>query len=61
MKLFIQQWMMEYLRKRGWVVFYLDKEHRTCSKDTCWLRLYEDGQNATNELKDEWKNKGIIK
>jgi len=40
MKLFIQQWMMKYLRKRGWVVFYLDEEQRQCSKQTCFLTLY---------------------
>ena len=33
--------MMRYLRKRGWVVFYLPKEARKCDKDTCWLHLYE--------------------
>lgn len=32
--------MMRYLRKRGWVVFYLEPEHRDC-KDVCWLKLYK--------------------
>jgi len=32
--------MAEFLRKRGWVVFYLEEEARICSKDMCWLKLY---------------------
>lgn len=55
MKLFIQQWMMSYLRKRGWVVFYLEKEHRTCSNTTCFLNLYDA------ILEDEEKAKTISK
>jgi len=35
----IQQWMMKFLRKRGWVVFYLEEEYREC-KQVCWLKLY---------------------
>lgn len=31
--------MMRFLRKRGWVVFYLEEEFRQC-KDVCWLKLY---------------------
>ncbi len=30
-----------FLRKRGWVVFYLEEEARKC-KDMCWLKLYQD-------------------
>jgi len=33
--------MMRYLRKRNWVVFYLEPKHRTCADGTCWLKLYE--------------------
>ncbi len=33
--------MMRYLRKRGWVVFYLEPKHRICNKGCCWLKLYE--------------------
>jgi len=40
MKLKIQQFMMRYLRKRSWIVFYLDKEIEC--KDQCWLKLYRD-------------------
>ena len=33
--------MARYLKKRNWVVFYLEPKHRICSDDTCWLKLYE--------------------
>jgi hypothetical protein len=33
--------MAQILRKRGWVVFYLDKESRNCSKGFCWLKEYQ--------------------
>lgn len=32
--------MANFLRKRGWVVFYLEEEFRTCSNELCWLKLY---------------------
>lgn len=40
-KSFHHRIMMRFLRKRGWVVFYLEKEHRICNGDVCWLQLYE--------------------
>lgn len=33
--------MARYLRRRGWVVFYLESKHRDCKNGTCWLKLYE--------------------
>jgi len=33
--------MMRYLRKRGWVVFYLEPESRICKDGFCWLKLYK--------------------
>ena len=33
--------MMRYLRRRGWVVFYLDEQARTCGAGTCWLEVYQ--------------------
>ena len=36
-----ERWMMRYLVKRGWVVFYLDEYARQCNKDTCWLGMWE--------------------
>ena len=33
--------MAEFLRKRGWVVFYLEEPLREC-KGICWLKLYQD-------------------
>ena len=35
--------MAKFLRRRGWVVFYLDEANRECKKGSCWLRLYKDG------------------
>jgi hypothetical protein len=41
---FHQQLMAAYLQKRGWVVFYLEKQARFCCSDNrdCWLRIYEE-------------------
>lgn len=38
---FHHRMMANYLKKRGWVAFYLEKQTRTCDKDCCWLELYE--------------------
>ena len=37
------RWMAYWLRSRGWVAFYLDKEARTCNGE-CWLKLYEQSE-----------------
>jgi len=42
--------MMRYLRKRGWVVFYLEGIFRECNGDTCWMKLYK------SELQKEVNN-----
>ena len=37
--------MMRYLRKRGWVVFYLEEQHRTrCGRSGCWFNLYLEAE-----------------
>jgi len=36
--------MANYLRKRGWVVFYLDPRSRECNA-TCWLKLYQQSED----------------
>lgn len=41
-KNFHQRIMMRFLRKRGWVVFYLSPEVRECKGKMCWMRLYND-------------------
>ncbi len=46
LKTFHHRIMMRYLRKRGWVVFYLEEKAREC-KDLCWLKLY--AQEIRNE------------
>ena len=40
-KTFHHRIMMNYLRKHGWVVFYLEEQAREC-KDMCWLKLYKE-------------------
>ena len=39
-KTFHHRIFANYLRKRGWVVFYLDNYARTCNM-VCWLSAYE--------------------
>lgn len=49
---FHHRMMMRYLRKRGWVVFYLEKEARHCNVEnggTCWLKLYESEEAQHGE------------
>ena len=35
--------LARYLRRRGWVVFYLDEQARECRAE-CWMRLYQAGE-----------------
>jgi hypothetical protein len=42
---FHERIMMRFLRKRGWVVFYLAEQSRTCN-GVCWMKEYN--QNFTN-------------
>lgn len=41
MKHKIQMWMVNYLRKQGWIVFWLEEQSRYCSgydhKGVCWM------------------------
>ncbi len=49
------RWMAYWLRRQGWVCFYLDKRARICGdhpgKDGqmsgCWLALYEQGEQKS--------------
>ncbi len=44
------RWMARYLRRRGWVCFYLDECARSCpaaknrNQMDCWLALYQEGE-----------------
>lgn len=41
------RWMMRYLKRQGWVVFYAgwgDPQNLRCSCHDCWLNLYLDGE-----------------
>jgi hypothetical protein len=36
-----ERMMMRFLRGRGWVVFYLEEQHRKCGHGSCWLEIYQ--------------------
>lgn len=38
-----ERMMVNFLRKRNWVVFYLEPQARTC-RGECWLKLYEQSK-----------------
>ena len=45
-----QRILARYLRRRGWVVFYLEPTIRRCDPKYaaagCWLALYEEGESG---------------
>ena len=44
------RWAARWLRRRGWVCFYLDPASRTCQPGLCWLALYQEGEaGRTNQ------------
>ena len=48
-----QRVVARWLERRGWCVFYLEDQARTCNgQGVCWLSLYEQGrkQTKTREL-----------
>lgn len=48
------RWMMRYLRKRGWVVFYLEGPCRQCvTHEGCWLALYQAEEARENTEKSD--------
>jgi len=49
LKTFHYRIMMRYLRKRGWVVFYLEEQNRKCD-GMCWLDLYNSQFNNEAQL-----------
>ena len=42
---FPHKMMAKFLRKRGWVVFYLEEQSREC-KGVCWLDAYKSTQHS---------------
>ena len=50
-KSFHHRIMARFLRKRGWVVFYLEERARTCNEGTCWLKLYQEGEKRNGSSK----------
>ncbi len=49
MALFIQQLMMRFLRRHGWVVFYLEENARVCNSGCCWLQLYQQQEKGKQQ------------
>ncbi len=41
LRAFLERKLAIYLRRRGWVVFWLDIEQRRCSPQVCWLAMHE--------------------
>jgi hypothetical protein len=41
------RWMAYWLRRQGWVCFYLEERARICGRPgpgDCWLELYQQGE-----------------
>lgn len=51
MRRMLERWMARFLKKRGWVVFYLDPVARHCSpaNGICWLNLWQQ-QETQDEI-----------
>ncbi len=51
------RWMASYLRRRGWVCFYLEEPSRHCGLTAptqaadCWLHLYQESLRADARAK----------
>lgn len=43
-----ERFLVRFLRRRGWIVFWLDKPARKCRHE-CWLELYlaEENRNSS--------------
>ena len=41
--------MAWYLRRRNWVVFYLEPQYRKCRGGVCWLELYENEMKVVSD------------
>ena len=41
MKKWFELQFVHYLRRRGWIVFWLDPEAQVC-RNLCWLQCYKD-------------------
>ena len=37
----IVRMMVRFLERRGWIVFFVGLEHRTCNSSIAWLEFYE--------------------
>ncbi len=43
------RWAAYWLRRRGWICFYLDEQARHCGPECCWMQLYLDGERRARE------------
>lgn len=46
------RWMASWLRRHGWVCFYLEERARHCGKahEGCWLALYQEGERRAGRI-----------
>jgi hypothetical protein len=51
------RWMAYWLRRQGWVCFYLEERARHCGthkghfgSSVCWLALYQEGERRGREV-----------
>lgn len=59
------RWMAAWLRRKGWVAFYLDEEARDCDggiagPDFCWLHLYRSEQERTRTGRASMKKRFTV-
>jgi len=47
---YLNRQMAFYLRRHGWVVFYLEERHRHCRDGMCWLKLYQSEEGDKEKL-----------
>lgn len=50
-----QRVLANFLKRRGWVVFYLEEEHRHCSRlyPSCWLALYHESEIREQRAREQ--------
>jgi hypothetical protein len=48
------RWVAAWLRRRGWVCFYLDEAARHCGPGGCWLQLYREIEARERKELGRW-------
>lgn len=52
------RWMAYWLRRQGWICFYLDEQARACGPEHptgCWLALYEASEGRHTTPPTRWR------